>query len=278
MAEHRRGTYDRKGWNEKMIDMIPLNQELICQANYNSFNGTRGDSSNASYLSYVEEVMEFPIADGPKEKILKELHRRYSVVLKYEAQHISAMVTGSARYNAKKLDHGDDVLKSTHEFCVWFDGIREQVKSSQPDVMNKAENLIEQIAYYDEREELIPTNPLMELAFVDNAKFIEFFEVMLPKYRWRKNSNIYKLYLRSKAGEVKEIKKETMFEDDSLTAYKEGDRYYIKFVLRCKRQLHVALKSRGWWWNSYEKAYSTYLDRFDLDWVKSISERYAAYL
>ena len=99
---------------------------------------------------------------------------------------------------------------------------------------------------------------------------------MQPKYRWRKNSNIYKLYLRSKAGEVQEIRKEVVFEDDNFD--KEGDRYYIKFLLRCKRPLHVALKSRGWWWNSHKEAYSTYLDRYDHEWVQSISDRYADYL
>lgn len=260
-----------------MPEIIPLNPELIHRANYNSFGGNRGDHSNASYLAYGQEILDFPIADSRKEKLLKELHKRYSVILNYEAQHVSVMVAGPARYNAKKLDHGDDVLRSSAEFCDWFDGIRKQVKSfTQPD--DKLKQTLEMIEFCDSRGEYDPAGELVKLAFIDNAKFIEFFEAMLPKYRWRKNSNIYKLYLRSKAGEVKEIKKEVVYEDDNLTAYKEGDRYYIKFVLRCKRQLHVALKSRGWWWNSYEAAYSTYLDRFDLDWVKSISARYEKYI
>lgn len=187
------------------------------------------------------------------------------------------MVAGPANYNAKRLDKGDQVLKAHHDFCEWFDGIREQVKRSALSG-DKTEELLEDIEFRDQQPELDPANKLMELAFSDNAKFIELFEAMLPKYRWRKNSGIYKLYLRSKAGEVQEIHKEVVFGDDNLTAYKEGERYYIKFVLRAKRQLHVALKSRGWWWNSYEQAYSTYVNRFDLDWVKSISERYAAYV
>lgn len=260
-----------------MPEIIPLNPELIHRANYNSFNGSRGDNSNASYLAYCQEVLEFPIADSRKEKLLAELHKRYSVILNYEAQHVSVMVAGPANYNAKRLDKGDQVLKASHDFCVWFDGIREQVKrSTLPG--DKTGDLLEDIEFRDQRPELDPTNKLMELAFADNAKFIELFEAMLPKYRWRKNSSIYKLYLRSKAGEVHEVRKEVVFEDDNLTAYKEGDRYYIKFTLRPKRQLHVALKSRGWWWNSYAGAYSTYVNRFDLDWVKSISERYAAYV
>ena len=43
-------------------------------------------------------------------------------------------------------------------------------------------------------------------------------------------------------------------------------------------QLHVALKSRGWWWNSYQSAYSTYLDRVDKEWIATISTRYAQYI
>ncbi len=259
-------------------EIIPLNSNLVHMANYNSFNGNRGNVRNASYQSYGQEILEWPIADSRKEKLLKELHKRYSVILNHEANHVSVMVAGPTRYNAKKLDHGDDVLRSSAEFSEWFNGIRKQIKNCQPDEKSKMDDLLEDIQFRDNHEVLDPSIPLMQLAFADNAKFIEIFEKFVEKYRWRKNSNIYKLYVQSKAGEVKEIHKQIVFEDDNFTAYKEGDRYYIKFVLLPKRQLHVALKSRGWWWNSYEKAYSTYLNRFDIEWVKNISDRYTDYL
>lgn len=258
------------------MEIIPLNPELIHRANYNSFGGTRGDSSNEAYLAYGREVLGFPIADSRKEKLLAELHKRYSVVLNHEAQHVSVMVAGPARYNSKQLDHSDDILRSTHEFCVWFDGVRKQVESAAKEERNE-ERILKDIEQRDQNG-VNPMGKLAELAVVNSQKFVELFEAMQPKYRWRKNSNIYKLYLRSKAGEVEEIKKEIVFEDDNFTAYKEGDRYYIKFLLRCKRPLHVALKSRGWWWNSHKEAYSTYLDRYDHEWVQSISDRYADYL
>lgn len=258
------------------MKIIPLNQELVHRANYNSFGGTRGDRSNEAYLAYGQEVLEFPIADSPKEKLLAELYKRYSKILSYEAQHVSAMVAGPANYNAKRLDKGDQVLKAHHEFCEWFDGVRRQIESTAK--KERKEGRILKIIEQCNQNGVNPMGKLAELATVNNQKFVELFEAMQPKYRWRKNSNIYKLYLRSKAGEVEEIKKEIVFEDDNFAAYKEGDRYYIKFVLRCKRPLHVALKSRGWWWNSHKEAYSTYLDRFDLDWVRGISERYANYL
>ena len=259
------------------LEIIPLNQELIHRSNYNSFGGGRGDNSNASYLAYGQEILGWDIADSKKEKLLAELHKRYSAILNYEAQHISVMVAGPARYNAKKLDKSDQVLRSHAEFLNWFDSIREQIqKSTLKD--DRREELLEDIAFRDSRENLDPMTKLAELATVDNAKFVELFEELQPKYRWRKNSNIYKLYTASKEGKVKEIRKEVVFQDDNLTAYKLGDRYYIKFVLRAKRQIHVALKSRGWWWNTYEQAYSTYPDRFDLEWVQSISTRYTNYI
>lgn len=57
-----------------------------------------------------------------------------------------------------------------------------------------------------------------------------------------------------------------------------GDRAYIKFVMKPRQQLIVALKSRKWWWNGYEEAWSTYLDKLDREWVQSISTRYADYV
>jgi hypothetical protein len=125
---------------------------------------------------------------------------------------------------------------------------------------------------------LDPTKEIMTLANIDNKKFIEIYEELEPKYKWRKNSNIYKLYQASLNGEVKEIEKEIIYEDENLTAYIEGDRAYIKFPMKIQRQLIVALKSRKWWWNSNKKAWSTYLNRVDKEWISSISERYTQYL
>ena len=53
----------------------------------------------------------------------------------------------------------------------------------------------------------------MELALIDNKKFIELFENLVEKYHWRKNSNLYKLYLYSKEGKIQEIHKEIIFEE-----------------------------------------------------------------
>ena len=85
---------------------------------------------------------------------------------------------------------------------------------------------------------LDPTKDIMSLATIDNKKFIEVYEQLQEKYKWRK----------------------------------------IKFTMKCKQQLIYALKKKGWWWNTYKGAWSTYLDRVDIEWIKSISEKYEEYL
>lgn len=91
-------------------------------------------------------------------------------------------------------------------------------------------------------------------------------------------SNIYKLHLYSKEGKIQKIHPEFIFEHDYLTAYKEKGRYYLQFARRPKRQMRAALKSFGRWWSINAGAYSLYLNRFNIEWVQSISERYAKYL
>ena len=49
-------------------EIIPLDSNLIHLANYNSFNGNRGNLSNESYQAYGKEILEWPIADGQKKK------------------------------------------------------------------------------------------------------------------------------------------------------------------------------------------------------------------
>ena len=257
-----------------------LNQSLINQANNNSMSGTRGNGSAAGYKELADKIQTWPISEAKMQSLLDKLYKKYSEILKYEAQHVSVMVAGPARYNARKLDKSDRILSLHHDLSVWFKGLEEQIAHGLvKDNSDKAKRLIEMIEFCRKSDNPCnPTNDLAELALYDNQAFIRLYEEMYPEYKWRKNSTIAKLYQKSIAGELKEIRKEIFFEDDNFTAYTEGDRAYIKFVMRPKRQLHVALKSRGWWWNSYQSAYSTYLDRVDKEWIATISTRYAQYI
>lgn len=259
------------------MEIKPLNAQHVHLANYNSFGGKRGDLENLSYVAYATEIAAWPIGEDKKRKLLDTLHKKYSEIMSYAARHVSVMVAGPARYNARKLDHGDKILQLSAELCQWFNNLKGQLKQGMV-AGDREAALLERIAFCDSRPELDPTNRLAELSSINNAKFIELFEALLPKYRWRKNSTIYKIYTKSLAGEFKEIKKEIFFDDANFTAYREGDRAYIKFTLKPARQLMVALKSRGWFWNAYKSAWSTYLEKVDEAWVATISERYASYI
>ena len=259
------------------IVIRPLDVSLVHQANMNSMGGKRGDLSVTSYEGYCERVLSWPISDEKKQKIVDQIYQKLSEQLQHEARHVSVMVAGPSGYNPKKLDHSDMILRLSAEFVEWFKDLEGQIQRPESEDIKRA-SLLRTIEFADSRPELDPTASLAELAMVDNAKFIELFEAMQPKYRWRKNSNIYKLYLASKEGKVKEIRPEVFFENADLTAFTEGDRAYIRFTMKPARQLIVALKSRGWWWNSGKRAWSTYLDRLDKEWVAGISERYAKYI
>ena len=190
--------------------------------------------------------------------------------------NITERTEAAARKSFNTIHRG---MGFTIQSMEWFKSLERQIERNRIDANHsKRDELLKLIEFADQRPELDPTIRLAELASVDNAKFVELFEELLPKYRWRKNSAIYKLYLASKEGKVKEIKKEVFFEDANLTAYTEGDRAYIHFTMRPARQLIVALKSRKWWWNSGRGAWSTYLDRLDREWVAGISTQYAKYV
>lgn len=260
------------------LEVKELDKDLIHRANYNSFNGTRGDISAQSYKSYIDEVLSWDIPNNKKQKLLDKLYEKYSEILKLEAQHVSVMVAGPARYNSKRLDKSDQILQKSHEFYTWFENLEEQIKDSKVDTSaRKIERIMGMIKFCIERD-FDPREHLVELAYLDNKKFLELYEKYYPKFKWRKNSIIFKVYAQSLNGEIKEIKKEIIYEDENFTAYILGDRAYIKFPMKIQRQLIVALKSRKWWWNSNEKAWSTYLDRVDKEWISSISTRYAQYL
>lgn len=260
------------------LEVKQLDENLINRANSNSMSGTRGDLSAQSYQEYVKEVLSWDISETKKQKILNKLYDKYSKILNYEAQHVSVMVAGPSNYNSKRLDKSDQILQTTHEFYEWFDDLREQITNSKINTIKRDIDLnLRMIEFCIERNS-DPKDYLIKLAHLDNKKFIELYEKYQPTYKWKRNTNIFKIYTKSLNGEIKEITQEIIYEDENFTAYIEGDRAYISFVMRIQRQLIVALKSRGYWWNSNKKAWSTYLDRVDKDWIKSISERYSDYI
>ena len=255
-----------------------LDKKLIEIANSHSFNGNRGDLREMSYKNDVRMIMNWDISDNKKQTILDKLYDKNMEILKYEAQFISVMVAGPARYNSKKFDKSDKILELSHNLCEWLENLKEQIDDfKKDDNRDETKEILSGIKRLMELN-LDPTKDIMKLAFVNNASFIKTYEEYNKIFKWRKNSNIYKLYQNSLNGEIKEIKKEIFFEDKNLTAFIEGDRAYIKFIMKPQRQLIVALKSRKWWWNSHKNAWSTYLYKLDKEWVSNISEKYAKYI
>lgn len=255
-----------------------LDKKLIWIANSNSFNGNRGDLRQSTYKSYCEMILSWNISEAKKQTLLDKLYDKNMQILKYEAQHVSAMVAGPAKYNSRKLDKSDKILELSHNLYVWLEELEKQVKDFKEETdIDETKELLSGIKRLYELN-LNPTNDIMKLAFVNNKVFIKTYEKYNEVFKWRKNSNIYKIYKQSLNGEIQEIKKEVFFEDENLTAFIEGDRAYIQFIMKTQRQLIVALKSRKWWWNSYKGAWSTYLNKLDKEWVSSISEKYKKYL
>ena len=261
------------------MEIKELDRKLIELANSHSFNGNRGDLRERVYKEYVEMILEWNISDIKKQKILDKLYTKNMELLNYEAQYVSVLVAGPAKYNAKKYDKGDIILELSHNLCVWIEEMEKQIKEFENNttVDEETDYILSGINRLYKLN-LNPTNDIMKLATINNKVFIKTYEKYDPIFKWRKNSNIYKLYQKSLNGEIKEIRKEIFFQDDNLTAYIEGDRAYIKFIMKPQRQLIVALKSRKWWWNSYKSVWSTYLSKLDKKWVSNISERYNKYL
>lgn len=254
-----------------------LDSKLIDRANSNSFYN-RGTNCEQSYKAYIKEVISWEIPDSKKQKILDKLYEKYSKILSYEAQHVPVMVAGPANYNAKKLDKSEQIMQASREFSEWFNDLKEQIENSKTDTNKKdMERELSLVKFCVERN-WDPRDHIIKIAKFDSKKFIELYEKYQPVYKWRKNTNIFKLYVAVLNGEVQEVKKEVIFEDENFTAYIEGDRAYIKFLMKIQRPLIVALKSRKWWWNTHKGAWSTYLDRVDQEWIQSISERYEKYL
>lgn len=260
-----------------MAEIKQLNPELIRRANSNSFGGKRGDISANGYENYANKILSWDISETKKQRILNKLYEKWSKMLEHEAKHVSVMVAGASNYNTN-LDHSDTILRLSSEFTAWFKNLEEEVEQGKRK-NNKVARLVNLIEFetkpgndYDPKEELV------KLANYDRDLFVEYYDKLYPKYKWRKNSNVAKLYATAKDGTLRVIKKEVFYENDDFTAYTEGDRVYIKFAMKPQRQLIVALKSRGYWWNSRENAWSTYLQKLDKEWVSSISQRYEKYI
>lgn len=262
-----------------MLNIKELDKTQLQRANNVSFNNDRGDIREKIYKSCVNEILEWNISEAKKQKILDRLYQKNMEILKYEASFVSVIVAGPAKYNGEKRDkEADKIMELSSDFNVWFSNLEKQYKSFKK--LSKEDSIKKKVAEIMQLHKLglDIKNELIELSNIDNKKFIELFEKFNQIYKWKKNTIIYKVYIASKNGEIKEKKEEILFEDENFTAYLKNDRVFIKFVFKPQAQLKFALKKKGYWWNSREKSWSTYPSRLDVEWVKSISSKYEKYL
>lgn len=122
--------------------------------------------------------MSWNIPDSRKQKIVDQIYAKWSEQLRHEAAHVSVAVAGPARYNAKKLDHSDTILRLSSEFVEWFNGLQEQVWQGRIEDKDAKEiaRLVDDIKFCIERPTLNPTASLCELANKDPELFMEYYE------------------------------------------------------------------------------------------------------
>lgn len=260
------------------MEIRKLDKELIKRANSVSFNGNRGTYSEETYNSYVEKILGWDISDTKKQQLLNTLYKKYNDLLYNEASHVSVMVAGPARYDAKKYDRFDRILQLSSELHKWLEELEKQYNKYKD---NNTEDvyIIERI-YRLNGLKLDITKELEKLALINGKEFKRIYEEFNPSYNWRKNSNIYKLYEMTKEGILKEKSEKVIYEDKNYKLYSKKDRIFIKFAFKPKRQLIFAMKKKGFFWNQYENAWSTYLERYEKnkEWAKNISKLYEQYI
>ncbi|MDE6441901.1 MAG: hypothetical protein K2L12_03995 [Clostridia bacterium] len=272
------------------VKIPELSADLIYQANSNS-QYDRGKASESDYKSYANKILSMDISDSKKEKLLGELKKRWDKLLGYQAAWVPWTVAGPAKYNAKKLDKGNQVMQSRKEIVEWFDGVEKSIKNSKSQYLDDSKakakkeeewfNRAVESGWYNTPTSI--ATGLASIAQYDPERFMQLYEKYDKKYHFRKNTNAAKLYEQTKAGKYKgEKRPQKLHETENLNTYRKniqaGERVFMKFTTRPKPQLIFALKKRGWHWNANEGAWSIDSKKYDSAFVAGIDENYKKYL
>ena len=272
------------------IKIPELSAAAISLANSNS-QYDRGSVSERAYKEYANKILSMSISDAKKEKLLADLKKRWDKLLGYQAAWVPVTVAGPARYNAKKLDKGDQVMRTRSEIQDWFKGVEKSIENSKSQYKdNSAAKAKKEEEWLNRAIEngwyRTPTDIATGLAAIaphDTARFVELYEQYDKKYHFRKNTNAAKLYERVKAGTYTgEKQPQKLHETENLNTYTKniqaGERVFMKFTTRPKPQLIYALKRRGWHWNANEEAWSIDSKKYDKEFIEGIDENYKKYL
>ena len=259
---------------EKELIVHELSKDLIHRSNYNSFAGKRGDISQSSYLVYVEKIKKWDITFENKQKLLNTLFKKWSELLKYESQHVSVMVAGPAKYNSKKLDKGDRILKLSSELSKWFNHIEYQIKhntahdniikSSDSDAVQKLKDKLEKALKehqeykdYNAKARKEGTAPHAPYVLQNSNGRIKAIRDRLARLE------------REKSQEVKE----ESFGDIKIVDNTELSRVQIIFPGIPDKEIRTELKRFGFKWAPSQGAWQNYRNRTNLDNAKNIIQK-----
>lgn len=175
-----------------MLEIKDLDEHLIHLANHHSTSGKRGDICNSSYQFYSGKVSSWNIPEVKRQQLLNETYEMWSKIMTYEAAKYS---NGSSTVSSVKgqPDKDNIILQLSSEFVFWFKETED--KFIKGDSTNEDETVcIRRIELCLSDKRYDPTPHLLQLAAINNRKFIEYFENLFSLYKWKKNSKIYKLY------------------------------------------------------------------------------------
>lgn len=254
------------------MNIKELNKEQIKTANNNSFGGTRGDTTEHTYKLYCSKVIEWKLSERKTQMILDKVYQWFSKILSLDSQHISVMVAGASNYNTK-MDKGDKILQVSAEFSEWFKEIEEQA-TKKP--YSRIEWLVKSIIWgvggdYSVNKEW------KELAGRSREDFEILYDELIKKYgEFKKTSIPYKI--KHNLIDVEQITQAPIYADDDFCVFKEQNYLFIDYRLKPQRPLIVAMKSRGFVWISSYSMWRGNATENNIEWVKTISEKYEQYI
>lgn len=253
------------------MEIRELNKEQIKTANNNSFSGTRGNTTEHEYKLYCDKVIEWALSERKTQKILDKVYQYFSKRLSLDSQHVSVMVAGASNYNSK-LDKGDKILQTSAEFCEWFEEIEEQA-TRQP--YSRVEMLVKEINW-GMRDNYDVNKQWKELAGRDRVIFNTLYEDWDSKKGFTPRTTPYKIYHGQI--DIENLEQIPIYVDGDVCVFKEQNYLFIDYRLKPQRQLIVAMKSRGFVWISSYGMWRGKSTENNIEWVKTIAEKYEQYI
>ena len=255
------------------MNIKELNKEQINRANNQSFGGKRGDITAHDYEIYCERVISWGLSERKTQKIIDKVYEYFARTLSLESQHVSVAVAGASNYNAKQLDKSDKIFSNAIDFGYWFGEIEEQA-TKKP--YSRIEWLVKSIIWGVGGDYSV-SKEWKELAGRSREDFEILYDELIKKYgEFKKTSIPYKI--KHNLIDVEQITQVPIYADDDFCVFKEQNYLFIDYRLKPQRPLIVAMKSRGFVWISSYSMWRGKATENNIEWVKTISEKYEQFI